>query len=100
MTQEIQPGSFTVTFEADLPGGDRSRERAGKPDVVTEVEIGTVISAVVARVVCFCPRPAGSLVIGNRFDSSGSAILIAGDAKYWYESGGVRDCLIARQYVQ
>ncbi len=31
---------------------------------------------------------------GNRFRSSGSAILIAGDANYWYESGAVRDVTI------
>jgi hypothetical protein len=30
----------------------------------------------------------------NCFESSGSAILIAGDANYWYESGAVRDVLI------
>ncbi len=30
----------------------------------------------------------------NIFESSGSAILVAGDANYWYESGGVRDITI------
>jgi hypothetical protein len=30
----------------------------------------------------------------NRFESSGSAILVAGDANGWYESGAVRDVLI------
>lgn len=37
----------------------------------------------------------GKVVIAhNQFQSSGSAILIAGDANYWYETGGVRDVLI------
>lgn len=37
----------------------------------------------------------GTVVIeGNRFESSGAAILIAGDANYWYESGAVRDVTI------
>jgi hypothetical protein len=37
----------------------------------------------------------GKVVIENNlFESSGSAILIAGDANNWYESGGVRDVLI------
>ena len=37
----------------------------------------------------------GKVVIENNdFISSGSAILIAGDANYWYESGAVRDVLI------
>lgn len=33
------------------------------------------------------PRP--SLIEGCTFDSSGSAILVAGDANYWWESGAV-----------
>ena len=37
----------------------------------------------------------GKVVIENNvFESSGSAILIAGDANYWYESGAVKDVLI------
>jgi hypothetical protein len=38
--------------------------------------------------------PGRVLIEGNRFDSSGAAILIAGDANYWYESGAVRDVTI------
>ena len=37
----------------------------------------------------------GKVVIeGNHFESSGSAILIAGDANNWYDSGAVKDVLI------
>lgn len=38
--------------------------------------------------------PGKVVVENNFFASSGSAILIAGDANYWYESGAVRDLLI------
>jgi hypothetical protein len=38
--------------------------------------------------------PGRVLIEGNRFSSSGSAILIAGDANDWYESGAVRDVTI------
>jgi hypothetical protein len=39
----------------------------------------------------------GKVVIAhNVFESSGSAILIAGDANEWYESGAVRDVLITQ----
>lgn len=38
--------------------------------------------------------PGKVLVENNIFESSGSAILIAGDANYWYESGAVKDVLI------
>jgi len=38
--------------------------------------------------------PGRVLIEQNRFESSGSAILIAGDANAWYESGAVRDVVI------
>jgi hypothetical protein len=39
----------------------------------------------------------GKVVIRNNiFESSGSAILIAGDANYWYETGAVKDVLITK----
>ncbi|MDR1758412.1 MAG: right-handed parallel beta-helix repeat-containing protein [Bacteroidales bacterium] len=38
----------------------------------------------------------GKVVIQNNvFESSGAAILIAGDANFWYESGAVQDVLIS-----
>jgi hypothetical protein len=38
--------------------------------------------------------PGRVVIENNRFQSSGSAILIAGDANAWYESGAVRDVII------
>jgi hypothetical protein len=38
--------------------------------------------------------PGKVVVENNTFESSGSAILIAGDANYWYESGAVQDVTI------
>ncbi len=38
--------------------------------------------------------PGRVLVESNRFESSGSAILIAGDANYWHESGAVTEVTI------
>ncbi|WP_430815301.1 alpha-1,3-galactosidase-related protein [Carboxylicivirga sp. RSCT41] len=38
--------------------------------------------------------PGKVIIENNVFETSGSAILIAGDANYWYESGAVRDVLI------
>jgi hypothetical protein len=38
--------------------------------------------------------PGKVIIENNVFESSGSAILIAGDANAWYESGAVRDVLI------
>ncbi|MDY7393996.1 right-handed parallel beta-helix repeat-containing protein [Aureibaculum sp. 2210JD6-5] len=38
--------------------------------------------------------PGKVLIENNYFETSGSAILIAGDANYWYESGAVKDITI------
>ncbi|MBK3516177.1 alpha-1,3-galactosidase-related protein [Carboxylicivirga marina] len=38
--------------------------------------------------------PGKVIIENNVFETSGSAILIAGDANYWYESGAVRDVTI------
>lgn len=38
--------------------------------------------------------PGKIIIEGNTFESSGSAILIAGDANQWYESGAVKDVTI------
>lgn len=46
-----------------------------------------------ARGLLVC-TPRSVLVEENRFDSSGAAILIAGDAGDWYECGGCRDVTI------
>lgn len=40
--------------------------------------------------------PGKVIIEDNTFESSGSAILIAGDANQWYESGAVRDVVIRR----
>lgn len=40
--------------------------------------------------------PGRVVIEDNVFESSGSAILIAGDANAWYESGAVKDVLIRR----
>jgi hypothetical protein len=40
--------------------------------------------------------PGKVIIRGNIFESSGSAILIAGDANQWFESGAVQDVLITK----
>ena len=40
--------------------------------------------------------PGRVVVENNIFESSGAAILIAGDANYWYETGAVKDVLITK----
>jgi hypothetical protein len=40
--------------------------------------------------------PGKTVIENNIFESSGSAILIAGDANQWYETGAVKDVLITK----
>jgi hypothetical protein len=88
------PTIFDIAFDRPLPDGlivdDALENLSWAPDLtVRDCWFG-------------CSRARGLLVStpgrvrieGNRFESSGSAILIAGDANYWFESGAVRDVLI------
>lgn len=60
------------------------------PDVILR---GNVFGSCRARGVLLT-TPGKVLVEGNTFASSGSGILISGDANYWYESGACRDVTI------
>lgn len=44
--------------------------------------------------------PGRVLIEENRFESSGAAILIAGDANQWYESGAVTEVMIRRNVFE
>jgi hypothetical protein len=86
--------TFEVTFESAVPTelkiGGALENLTWSPDVtirrchfMSNRARGILLST-----------PGKILVEGNRFESSGSAILIAGDANYWYESGAVTDVTI------
>jgi hypothetical protein len=95
VTPDAQADTFTVTFETDLPAEVGAGNALENLTWSPEVEIrGCHFGSCRARGLLLS-TPGRSIVVGNHFDSSGSAILIAGDAHYWYESGGARDCLIA-----
>ena len=88
--------TFDVTFDAPVPPtikvGDALENLTWTPDVTihhchfaSNRARGVLIST-----------PGRVLIENNRFESSGSAILIPGDANNWYESGAVTDVLIRR----
>jgi len=85
---------FEVSFTNEIPDaiqpGDALENLTWTPDVLVRKNHfgnnrarGILIST-----------PGRVVVEDNTFTSSGSAILIAGDANYWFESGAVRDVLI------
>ena len=88
--------TFEVRFDAPVPAGiaegDALENLSWAPDVTIR---DNVFLSNRARGV-LVSTPGRVLIEGNRFESSGSAVLIAGDANQWYESGAVRDVTIRR----
>ena len=85
---------FELTLDAPVPEGleegDAIENLTWSPDVeIRNCKFGS------CRARGLLVTTPGRVVIeGNVFESSGSAILISGDANGWYESGAVRDMLI------
>lgn len=81
-------------FEEDLPAGpalgDGLENLTWTPEVVFR---GNVIRNNRARGMLF-NTPRRTVVEENIVCTSGSAVLVAGDANYWFESGAVADLLI------
>ncbi len=82
---------FEVTFEEAIPAGigvgDALENVTWTPDLrVTGCEFGSCRARGL-----LVSTPGRVMVEDNTFESSGSAILIDGDANGWYESGGVRN---------
>ncbi len=86
--------SFRDPVPASIEAGDALENLTWTPDVLIT---GTRFESCRARGVLIS-TPGRVVIENNRFESSGSAILIAGDANQWYESGGVRDVLIRNNH--
>jgi len=88
--------TFEVTLSGPVPAnlkvGDALENLTWSPDVTIR---GCHFASNRARGV-LVSTPGHVLIEDNRFESSGSAILIAGDANNWYESGAVTDVVIRR----
>jgi hypothetical protein len=94
----IDRDNFELRFREPVPGGiepgDALENLTWSPDVTIR---GNHFASNRARGL-LVSTPGRVVIEKNRFESSGSAILIAGDANDWYESGAVRDVVI-RQNV-
>jgi hypothetical protein len=94
----IQPDLFRLRFKDPVPSevkpGYALENRTWTPDVHI---MGCRFESCRARGILIS-TPGKVIVENNVFESSGSAILIAGDANNWYESGGVRDVLIRNNH--
>lgn len=93
----IDPRQVRVTLTEDLPESIGAGDAVENADWHPSVDfIGNTVRHNRARGALFTtPRPVR--VIGNHFDHThGSAILLAGDAQGWYESGACKDVLIKK----
>jgi hypothetical protein len=90
----ITPESFEISFSNPLPSGlevgDALENLSWVPDVIIK---NSFFGSNRARGLLLS-TPGKVLIENNTFESSGSAILIPGDANGWYESGAVSDVLI------
>jgi len=85
---------FELTLKAPVPDrlaeGDALENLTWSPDVeIRNCKFGSCRARGL-----LLTTPGRTVIENNVFESSGSAILISGDANGWYESGAVRDVLI------
>lgn len=91
----VSPTEFEITFKELLPAAITAGDALENLTWSSDVEIkNNFFGSCRARGVLIT-TPGKVVIENNVFESSGSAILIAGDANYWYESGAVKDVLIS-----
>ncbi len=90
----LSPEEFEVEFEnrvpEDIKEGFALENLSWTPDVTIQ---NSDFKSCRARGI-LVSTPGKVIIQNNNFESSGSAILIAGDANYWYETGAVKDVTI------
>jgi hypothetical protein len=93
--EKLNRDEFIVEFNAPIPteiaDGDALENLSWSPSVVIQ---NCKFGSCRARGL-LVSTPGKVLIDSNEFESSGSAILIAGDANGWYESGAVTDVTIS-----
>ena len=91
---ELSKEEFDITFKENVPDGiiegDALENLTWTPSAYIS---GNKFLSCRARGVLIS-TPGKVVIQNNHFESSGSAILIAGDANNWYETGAVKDVLI------
>lgn len=92
--RSIDKENFIIIFKESIPGnidiGDALENLTWSPDLLVS---NTHFKSCRARSLLIS-TPGKVVIENNTFESSGSAILIAGDANNWFESGAVTDVLI------
>jgi len=93
--EKLNRDEFLVEFNNSVPAeivaGDAFENLIWSPDVTIQ---NCIFNSCRARGLLIS-TPGKVIIDRNEFESSGSAILIAGDANGWYESGAVTDVTIS-----
>ncbi len=90
----LDENSFTLVFQNKIPEGISSDFSLENLSCTPNVTITNCFVGSNRARGYLISTPGKVLVENNVFETSGSAILIAGDANYWYESGAVKDITI------
>ena len=94
--KKLSPPEFELLFEENIPdqikGGNALENLTWTPDVTIR---NSYFGSNRARGI-LVSTPGQVLIENNVFESSGSAILIPGDANGWYESGAVKNVTIRK----
>ena len=94
----LSPKEFLITFEQAIPDtfqvGDALENITNSPSLICR---NNYFGSCRARGV-LVSTPKKVIIENNVFESAGSAILIAGDANFWYESGACQDVLIQNNH--
>lgn len=90
----LSKGEFVIAFDGKIPeeigAGDALENLTNTPSLICRRNLFG--SGRARGILVSTPKPV--LIEQNLFESSGCAILLAGDANQWYESGSCRDVVI------
>ena len=83
--------TFTLEFQEEIPENISSKFSLENLSWTPNVTITNCFAGSNRARGYLISTPGNVLIENNIFETSGSAILIAGDANYWYESGAVKN---------
>lgn len=94
--KKINSSDFEIDLHSALPEGINKGDALENMTCVPDVTIRYCRFESSRARGLLVSTPGKVIIEHNTFESSGSAILIAGDANFWYESGAVKDVLIRK----
>lgn len=94
--EALNPSEFIIELSEPLPAGVGAGHVIENLTCTPDAEIRNCHFGSCRARGLLVSTPGKVVIEDNVFESSGSAILIAGDANAWYESGAVKDVLIRR----